>query len=173
MLVTKEVIDTIRKQFITLDELAYIYAIATGQQWDLDINVSSIHKLSTLDLLVGGEITENGALLLASIYPEVEVKTGYTPEFEEFWRTYPTTTETGRFLKRSKKDGFLAYQSAIKKGFLPGDILRALKKELAMKVVAPEGLKYMKNLVNYLNSEQFTALMDEDVKTRKYGQGLL
>lgn len=170
MIITKAVIDKAREQFITLDELAYLYSRACALDWNVDINATSLHKLSALDLLVNGELTENGALLLNSVFPDIDMVEDYTPDFEEFWKAYPQTTEDGRFLRKSKKDAFLAYRTAIKKGFRPGDILKALRKELAMKVISAEGLKYMKNIVNYLNTEHFTTLMEDDVETQRYGK---
>lgn len=173
MTINKEVINKCRELFISLDELAYLYCRGMSVDWGIELTTTSSHKLYALGLLTEDFISDKCLDMLSTLFPAYIKSEEYTPEFEKFWKRYPRDTGTGRDLKGHKRAAFTAYQSAINRGFSPNIMQRGLEMELAMKSSSAEGLKFMKHILNYLNTDHFNKFTDEDIQFNRYGKDLL
>lgn len=169
MKIDKKIIEVCKQNFISLDALAYLYSVATANDWEVPIDVPSLHKLRVMGFLdEKGDTTEEALLLLSnlSVSDNKIITEDYSKEFEEFWKAFPSTNGYNRELKGNKRLAFTNYKAALARGSTPKQILDGLNNEISIKTNSLQGLRYMRGVVNWLKLETFKDYTNHVGKTR-------
>ena len=181
MLITKELVEKTQANFITLDELAYLFDSYFNQEWNMALIPASINKLRRMGLIdENGNITNTGEFILFTCAGEMEaVSTGEKSaavntedKFDEIWKTFPRDDAFRHFpatrtIRWNKKETKLYYKAALE-SYTHEQLLNALKNEIAYRTTnsTKENLfKYIKSSVNWFKDQSYLNFIDDDLET--------
>lgn len=182
MKITKELVDTAKAHFLSIDEMAHIWDTYFVEHWNVDVTPASINKLTRMGVLNSkGEVTEAGEsiiMLVVDIPPVEKTEETVLAKFEEFWKIYPRDdayntfgkTRQLRWNKSETRKLFIEYAKEHSEDVL----IEALKREIKFRSSpSQENLfKYMTNSVNWFKKNSFETFLtdDNDPETNEYGK---
>lgn len=169
MKINRDVIETIKASFITLDELAHMYNIYTDSNWDLNVYPASINKLLRLNMIDSkGQLTNIGENVLMECFaedapPKIEATEDF---FSDFWKLFPRDDGWGNFnrtrqLRWNKVETKSEYDLALK-NYSHEEIMDALKREIKYRSIPSRDnmFSFMCNSVNWFKKKAFEAFID-------------
>src|SRR3990167_1068676 len=91
----------------------------------------------------------------------------YNQCFEEFWNTFPSSTDDGRKLKTANRSVIKKkYEDIVKEDQILHDLIIAcLKEEINQR--KSEGLKFMRHIATWINNRTWEAYVDDVANKRK------
>ena len=164
MFLTKEIVTKCRENFLSLEELIYLYGLVTDHEYDLDISTSVVNKLRRQGYLNNAQITQEGAEVVALIVgTSSKIDKEYSKEFEQFWKAFPANDALGgkltRKLKGNKPLTYTRYKQALARGYSSGEIYTGLINHIEFLNSTISSMKnpftYMKACHNWLDSNEF------------------
>jgi len=176
MLITKKLIEETQANFISLDELAYLFDLYFNQEWNVSLIPASINKLRRMGLIDENEaITNTGEFVLFNCISEEQTNTKKVEQedkFEEIWKTFPRDDSFRHFsatrtIRWNKKETKTHYKAALEL-YTHEQLLQALKNELAYRTAnsTKENLfKYIKSSVNWFKDQAYLNFIDEEPET--------
>lgn len=84
MVINKELIKLCADNFISLEELVYLYTVFLNEDWEVQLSVHSLTKLRRMGLVTEIDLTEAGLFLIASATAGAEHRPAVVEKFEEF-----------------------------------------------------------------------------------------
>lgn len=182
MTITNKLIEAIGANYITLDELAFIYSLYFKQGWDINLMPVSINKLRRFGVITeDGELSPSGELLLfncLSDQPSVVIES-VDSKFEELWALFPRDDgyknfPKTRMIRWNKKETRAQYEDALTQ-CSHEVIMNALRNEIAFRQEssAENMFKYMKGSANWLRDRVYLNFVDyEQEEENQYGKGI-
>jgi len=181
MIITKDIILLCNTNYITVEELIYLYTLYIEEDWRMNIYPASIFKLERLGFLKNGILTSSGESLLADI-PRPTPSAQSKDRFEEFWLAFPRDDEHHTFPKTrairiNKALTRLEFNNVIEANKATQEqLIDSVTKEVAYrKSFRTENyLRYMKSPPNwlrdsiYLDTENFS--VEEGLEDVGYGK---
>lgn len=139
-------------------ELTWFSSIMECSADDAEEILAELHDLDVITL----SGSEANVKLLYSHAGKKEKCGEYTAEFEEAWEAYPPS-------KSNKKQAFRKYQTTVKKGATPGEILLATK-NYAISRIGQDKL-YTKHMATFLGPDEhwrdFLQQQEEPVQAKE------
>lgn len=173
MKISTKVIENATANYLSLDELAFLYSAFFNYKWEVNIMPASLIKLKRLGYLdEKDELTLVGEnVLFSCIEKEVEptpISTTKNEKFDEIWMMFPKDDgyrhfEKSRIIRWNKAETKREYEEALKK-VKHEDLVRALNNEVAYRKLSSTKenfFKYMKSSVNWFKTEQYNEFIDE------------
>jgi len=163
MTISEKTLAVCKDNFISLEELVYLYSLMTSNGWEIDLSVAQHDKLKRLGYIDGDYPTPYAESVVADAIALSTHKENYSSEFESFWRAFPRGTEEGRTLRTQKARAYALYSQALASGHAPQHLLSKLKEDVDRKTSSKDGLKYMRGIVNWLRLETYNEIDDEPI----------
>lgn len=176
MYLDKEVIKKCNENFVTLEEMVYLYSKVTDSDYGVELTIPSLSKLQRQGYLSGAQMTQQGAELVSYVFgtnPVVDKE--YSKEFEAFWKLYPANDGIGgvvtKKLKGSKVLSYTRYKQALARGYSDEEIYQGLVNHIAFLnstlTTRKNPFTYMKACHNWLDSNEFLEYHEvEETKQR-------
>jgi len=165
MVINKEVIKLCADNYISLEELVYLYTVFLNEDWEVQLSVASLTKIKRLGLIDDVDLTEAGLFLIASATSGAEHRPAVVERFEEFWTSYPTDDavlghQLSRKIKGSKQTAKKAYEAAVQMGATEESIIKGLKNQLDFLLSLPNRytvnpLKFFKAPKRWLEEKEW------------------
>lgn len=185
MVINKELIKLCADNFISLEELVYLYTVFLNEDWEVQLSVHSLTKLRRMGLVTEVDLTEAGLFLIASATAGAEHRPAVVEKFEEFWTLYPSSDAVLghpllRKIKGSKQAAKKAYEAAVQLGAAEDNIIKGLKNQLDFLLSLPNRytvnpLKFFKAPKRWLEEKEWEDFLDKE-QTKKvvhHGAGLV
>jgi hypothetical protein len=174
MKITKEVVNNTASNFISLDELAFLYSLEFNENWLINLSPASTNKLVRMGLIENDSITTYGSGVVYACLDEKEevIKPVVENKFDEIWLKFPRDDSyrhftTTRPIRWNKKETKIHYSKALET-HTHEQLLKALKNEIDYRAAnsTQENLfKYMKGSVNWFKDQSYLNFIeDEEIK---------
>lgn len=170
--ITKEVLEAANNNYVSLDELVYLYTILFGLgDWPVNIAPVSLNKLQRLNLIADNVLTPGGEALVIECFGESseEEKPKPSSDFDEIWLMFPRYAkfrhwDDNRPIRYNKELTRKKYEEALLD--LPHETLvSCLQKELRYRSTfsTKENLfKYMKISYNWFGQQAYREFIDDE-----------
>lgn len=170
MRINKETVLQANKNFLSVEELVYIYTVFINEDWEMKLAPAAVNRLVRMGLLKDPKtITPEGEEVLAACSEQEVVTVEKTDKFEEFWSLYPKSDgfdrwPATRILRYSKPKTKEAYHNTIASGITHERLMKALKREIGFRSrpSSSNEFKYMNNSVNYLKTQAYMNYDEDD-----------
>jgi hypothetical protein len=184
MNITKEIVQVCNTNYISIEELVYLYTLYIEENWDLNIYPASIYKLQRLNFISSeGVLSSTGENLLSQLSLPTKSPSEVS-RFEEFWLAFPKDDEHHTFnktraIRTNKAVAQLEYDRVISdKKATQEQLIEAVTNEVTYrKSFRMENyLKYMKSPTNWLRDSVYLDKyeLEDTVKDQEeYGKSIV
>lgn len=173
MYINHHVINALSSNYLTADELIYLYNEYFKYGWDWEISPGSILKLKKTGFLdESGKVSVIGESLLLDLVTEVPIvpEVATEEQFEEIWSLYPRDDSFRQFpktrtLRWNKVETLRQYKIA-RQTYSHEQLMFALKNEISDRngSTIKNMFTYMKSSVNWFKDQAFLDYMTREVE---------
>ena len=181
MIINYQTVQIAKINYLSIDELSYLYMLCIEDDWELNIFPASIAKLKRFNLLTDdNEVTPAGVSIVSQVLETAPTKTSinYEEEFEKFWLAFPRDDEhhtfsRSRAIRINKAVAFTAFVNTLNNEKVTATILvEAVEKEITYRKTFKQEnyLKYMKSPANWLRDKVYLDDFSNEI-TEEEGYG--
>ena len=179
MKITNKVIENAYANYLTIDELVFIYNKFFDLKWSAKITPASINKLIRLGLLDAEyNLTSDGETILFYCIEEESALVPKNDRFEEIWVLFPRDDgfrefSKTRMIRWNKSEAKKQYEELLSE-VSHDELVKALNKELEYRSThsTKENLfKYMRGPVNWFKERTYLEFVDYEPEEKlDYGK---
>lgn len=175
MIITNKVIENATANYLSLDELAFLYSTFFNKSWEVNVTPASVLKLKRMKYINDDDSLTNAGeqVLFSCIEKETEATnppTEKSADFDAIWLMFPKDDgfrhfEKTRMIRWNKAETKKEYDIALTK-VTHEELVRALANEIAYRKQSSTKenfFKYMKSSINWFKTEHYNEFLDEQL----------